>query len=375
MTVVNADSQDCDASKPIPRVLHVADAGHFARFGRMYRELGLALNDAGIHVSLLTDDAEAAAGFEGTPIAGHFFRPLRGWGIWRMHNYLRRQFDPPPDVVHLWGTGAIGYLSDWTQHNDATLVIHACSMNDIEKMKRRGLHHNERLIAACGELGDILNKHLSAAASPVLVYRPALLWPRRTRVSSPRDHIPGVIWTGAITRDCGLEVLIQAIASLREKGAEFQVGLIGEGAATRKVWREIRRHRVSDRFSIITEPRVWDQTCAGADILVLPRRQRELSLAPLLAMALGIIVIASRDQIADWFIEDQTSLQFTPNSTVELAYHLSRAAAGHPSVMELARRASDYVREYHAITVLADKLAALYRDLTPRSAIRRQNGK
>jgi glycosyltransferase involved in cell wall biosynthesis len=117
---------------------------------------------------------------------------------------------------------------------------------------------------------------------------------------------------------------------------------------------------VQDRFSLIAEPNLWDQAMAGADILVVPTCQHDLALVPLLAMGLGKVVIASRDQVADWFIEDETSVQFTPGSAVELAYHVARTAASHPNVLAVARGAAQYVRQNHAITRLAAELAGLY---------------
>ncbi|MBU0638858.1 MAG: glycosyltransferase, partial [Planctomycetes bacterium] len=156
MAASDAGGANKESSPPIPHVLHVADAGAFARFGRMFRQLGLALSDEGVRVSLLTDDVEAAAELDGTPVADHVFRPLSGWGVWRLHGFLRRQFEPPPDVVHVWGATCLGYLSDWTLSSNAALVIHVTSLDDVERLKRRGVRGNERLIAACDEYGELL---------------------------------------------------------------------------------------------------------------------------------------------------------------------------------------------------------------------------
>ena len=138
----------------IPHVLHVVDKEVFARFGRMFRQLGIALSDEGVRVSLLTDDTEAAAELDGTPIAERLFRPLRGWGVWRLHSYLRREFEPPPDIVHVWGTAALGFLSEWTLQSGATLLIHTTSLNNFDYLSRRGVRDNEILLAACDHYGS-----------------------------------------------------------------------------------------------------------------------------------------------------------------------------------------------------------------------------
>jgi glycosyltransferase involved in cell wall biosynthesis len=361
MATTGAGGAKRQSSSPIPHVLHVAGQDAFARFGRMFRQLGLALADEGVRVSLLTDDAEAAGELDGTPVQANLFQPLGGWGVWRLHGFLRREFDPPPDVVHVWGATCLGYLSDWTLNSDSTLVIHVTSIHDLERLKRRGVRSNEQLVAACQEYGELLRDRWPTLADSFRVIKPGLLLPERVPGLSVRGKTLGLLWTGSIEKDSGLEVLVDAVARLRAKNCDLQVGLIGGGSATRQVWRQIRRQKVQDCFSLIAEPKLWDQAISGADVCVVPTCQHDLALAPLLAMGLGKVVVASRDQVADWFIEDETTLQFTPGSAVELAYHVTRTAAGHPNVLAVARGASVYVRQNHAVTQTASELAWLYR--------------
>ncbi len=363
MGVSNAGGANNESTAPIPHVLHVVDAGVFARFGRMFRQLGLALSDEGVRVSLLTDDVQAAAELDGTPIADHVFQSLSGWGVWRLHSFLRRQFDPPPDVVHVWGTTSLGYLSDWTLNSNVALVIHVTALRDVERLKRRGVRGNEQLLAACDEYGELLRERWPTLADSVRVLKPALLLPEKVPSLSVRGKTLGLLWSGSLDKQCGLKVLIEAVTRLREKKCDLQVGLIGRGPAAREIWQEIRRRRVQDSFSMIAEPNLWDQALAGADVFVVPVCQHELSLAPLLAMALGKVVVASRDQVADWFIENETSLQFTPGSAAELAHQITRTADAHPNVLAMARGASEYVHRHHAVTDLAVELAALYHTL------------
>jgi glycosyltransferase involved in cell wall biosynthesis len=363
MPANDATDANHEAPPPIPQVLIVADADAFARFGRMFRQLGLALTEEGVRVSVLTDDAHAAAELDGTPIEDHLFRPLAGWRAWRLPAYLRRQFARPPDVVHLWGTTALQYVSGWTLATDTPLLIHVTARRDVELLERRGLRSNEHLVTACEEYGQTLADRWPTLAHALSVLKPSLLIPERVPGLAVRDKTLGLVWAGTIDKHSRLEVLIEAVARLQAKGTDLQLALIGSGPAVRQIWQEIRRQRVQHCCSLIAKPKLWDQAIAGADIYVLPACQHELSLAPLLSMALGRLVIASRDQVAEWFVEDETTLQFTPGSAVELAYHVTRAAIGHPQVLAVARAAAEYVQRHHAVTQLAAKLAELYREL------------
>lgn len=77
-------------------------------------------------------------------------------------------------------------------------------------------------------------------------------------------------------------------------------------------------------------------------------------------MASGKIVIAARDQLGDWFVENRTCWQFTPGSAVELAYHLERLASPSRHAAELRKSALAYVRQHHAIGGLVRCLLAAY---------------
>ena len=144
--------------------------------------------------------------------------------------------------------------------------------------------------------------------------------------------------------------------------------MIGTGSAERAVWQAIQQRGVADCVSLIDDPEIWESALGGVDVCVVPARQEELSLVSLAAMALGKIVITSRDQMAEWFVEDRTAWQFTPGSAVELAYHLGRAAAGHPDAQALSRSASAYVREHHSITGLIEQLTTVYDRIAPAVA-------
>jgi hypothetical protein len=111
---------------------------------------------------------------------------------------------------------------------------------------------------------------------------------------------------------------------------------------------------------VLDDPKLWEQGLPGADICVVPGVQRDPWLAPLLAMGLGKLVIASREQPAEWFIDGQTAWQFTPGSAVELAYLLSRALGQPRLVQQTSVAASEYFHEHHAVGDLVLRLMSLY---------------
>ncbi|MBU0641266.1 MAG: glycosyltransferase family 4 protein [Planctomycetes bacterium] len=342
-------------------VLHVAERDFFARFGRFFRHLALGLEQEDVRVSLLTDDAEALTDLETSPVECQYVAHISGWRSWRLHNVLDARVDPLPTLVHVWGTPSLAPISEWTRRRGLMLLVHALSTGDAERLVQRGPRRGEHLAGACTQFCERLRRHSRTFADRVHYLPPGLMLPEEMVGVSAVEDILGVIWSGRMEAGSGLDVLVEAVAHLRAKGCELQVALVGEGTGAQEVWRDIRRRQARASISLVDEPKLWDQAMRGADVCVVPACQHELSLAPLLAMALGKVVIASRDQVADWFVEDQTAWQFTPGAMVELAYHLLHVAERHKKVRELTDSAVAYVGQHHSLTALTQRLIAVYR--------------
>lgn len=365
MAAPQSPSTERSPASRVPHVLHIAHAGVTTRFGRMFRDLGIALSVEGVRVSILTDDAETAAALDGTPTEDYVFAPLSGWGAGRLRSFLSARVDPPPDVVHLWGTVGLNHVSAWTHSVGVPLIVHLTGTHDLQCLLRRARRPDEHWLSMCSRFAEQLRVPGDPRPeSGIDLVPPALLIPEQVPGVQMRQKMLGVLWTGKLDADSHVDLLVEAVARLRATGAEMQVALIGDGRAAQEVWRKIVRHRVADCFSLVDEPRLWNVAMGGADVCVVPACQAELSLAPILAMALGKVVITSRDQVADWFVEDETTFQFAPGSAVELAYHLERAAAGHPSVLALAQKSAEFAHREYSITKIATMLAERYRTLS-----------
>lgn len=360
-------NQPSDANKPPAgadeswapiHVLHVADADAFARFGPMFRQLGLALSHEGVAGSLLTDDGPGADDLDGTPVEDYWYPALDGWRSWRLESYLNTSLHRPPDVVHLWGLPAVRLFSRWTAARRIPLILHVTRLDQVQYLRRRGLRAHEYLLAACRGLADSL-----ADLQAVPVVAPALLAPREVRPhASDEPHTLGIVYAGRIEADTGLDVLVDATRLLRQREVDVQVGLIGNGSAADDVWHRAVRSKVADCISLTDGPRIWERVIPGADICVVPACQMRVGLAPLLAMAHERVVIASDDQLAEWFNPDQTTLAFAAGDPGALVTQVMRVVERHPAALAIPRAAHEYVREHHAISRMATSLLKEYRE-------------
>lgn len=351
------------SGRTAPHVLFVADQDVFDRFGRMFLQLGLALSSLDVRVSLLTDAPRAAAEIDGTPTED-FVTPLRGWRAWRLGRYLRTQFPNPPSVVHLWSTHGYRVFREWTREQSRAQILHVNTAEQVVFARRHAPPPHEVRVAASHGLAKQLD---GGAAIPVIP--PGLLLPAHLESSGPGEHVIGLLWCGRFADSSGLDVLIDAVARVARSDAEeppLHLGLIGGGDLQDSVWRRVRSSGAERCVSFIEAPGMWDRAMRGADVLVVPERQRELSLAPLLAMGMGKVVIASRNQIAEWFIDKQTAMLFTAGRDVELAQCIARVLDAQPDVRAMARSAAAYVREHHAISRVAEQMTALYDEILNR---------
>ncbi|MFH1745484.1 MAG: glycosyltransferase, partial [Planctomycetota bacterium] len=249
-------------------------------------------------------------------------------------------------------------------HAGIPVLAHALSTHDLARFARYGDQPHLYLAAGCNGLAEMYHKDSTVKREDLRILKPAILMPDKQVECQTTEHTLGILWTGHINADAGLMTLIDAVAQLRRKEHDLQLVLIGDGPDVRAVWEHARQMQVQHCISLIDEPRLWDQAMYGADVYVVPACQNELSLAPLLAMAMGKIVLASRDQVADWFVEDQTTWLFTPGSAVELAYYLTRVLEKDRRVPELRKSTTEYVRTHHVVSHLVTELIEVYRQIS-----------
>lgn len=341
-------------------VLHVADADTFDRFGRMLRHLSLAQTTEGLRVSVLTDAPQAPATFEGTPIECVPVRGLRGWYGWQAARRCARAAPATVALAHFWGTSALRLIGRWVVRRGLPLFVHLLAATDVTRLRHWRWRAHARVLPGCAGLRD-LAVHEGLVVEPPGACRPGLLMPEPPPAGPPEEQRTlGVLWTGRVTADAGLDTLVEAVAGLRQRGGDLQVVLLGDGPAVRPLRARIRALGVHDCVSLIEEAHLWPRALSGADVCVVPAPQAELALAPLMAMALEKIVIAARGQLAEWFIEDETAWQFAPGKAVELAYHLARVVESRRHADRLRASAAAYVRRHHAIGGLVSCLLAAY---------------
>ncbi len=342
------------------RVLHVIDQGVAARFGLMLSQTLPSLPTEALRIAQLTDDVRFIERFADTAVECHFHDALTGWRSWRLAHHLGRRFDPPPTLVHLWGTQSLTQVERWTQRVGTPVIIHLLSMHDADVIVRRGVRSYEQIVSVSSEFLTRIEQRFPMARGRFRHMSPAVALPIHPTQPPTEKEVLGVVAVTTIDDQADVNVLVDALAQLRPSGAELMVAIVGAGPAVDATWRHIRTRKVSSACWVIDEPGLWERALPDVDIVVVPGRERDLWLAPLFAMGLGKVVIAARGQPGEWFVDQETCWQFTPGSAVELAYLLARVREQPKHTRELCARAAEFVRSKHSVGQLIRQLHEFY---------------
>jgi len=360
MTVTSPSDSAATPAPPVGPVVHVVGDEVVNRFAPMLVQVFQGQMVSGLRVSVVTDDPDLVTRPDSTGIEFHLLPHVSGWRAWGLDRYLATRFTPPPQIVHVWGSGGLFWVRRWSRQISTPVLIHVLGPTQVERLAQSGLGVNEHVLAAAGRLAAELEARLQRPEDRCHRLMPAVAPPIVTPANADTQRTLSVLCVSRFAEHAGLHLLVDAIAQLRRGGTDVQVALVGSGPGIESVWRRMRTAGVRESISLIDDPRLWERALPDVDVCVVPACQRELSIVPLLAMGLGKIVIASRDQLAEWFVEDQTCWQFTAGSAVELAYLLARSLEQPKHAQELSATAREHVRAHHAVRELTTELLTLY---------------
>ncbi len=340
-------------------VLHVIDSDAMARLEPMLSEVAKALRPHGVISTVLTNDHSVRDGLtrEGVDVA---HAAARGrWGGWSA-GWEASVATRTPQVIQHWGLSAWSTRWNWGALDEPRRVFYVISRSDARRIQNVSLGERDQVIAATSALRGIAvaGRHERSGAR-VEVLPPAVDTTPRVGDGDDADRAVGVVWCGRPHRHADHEVLIDAAGQLLARGVEMRLAFVGRGVAD-GVWPLLRDRGVAAFASLVDSSRHARLAVRGADVLIIPGERPLVAAAPLLAMASGVPVIVSRAHQAEWFVEDETALRFSPGSAEELAYQMQRVIERRDIVRRLRASAAAYARERHSVAVCVERLLALY---------------
>jgi len=297
-----------------------------------------------------------------------------------------------PDVVHAhtYGTNQVAAASRHHRRFGTPFVLtaHFHPIWSIEggwlRHRLRGFYDRRiaggivrgaaRVIVQTQEEARLL-RSLGFALPPLEIippgYRP-LPPPKAEEPSfSERYHVPGpfVLFVGRLASNKGLLELVEAFDHLAKADPSAQLVLVGEDGGMRTaVEARARALGVVDRTHLIghlDDDTLLSAAYREARVTVLPSEYEAFGLVLLESLAAGTPVVASRvGGIPEFVEEGKAGLLVPPKTPAALAEAVERVWSDR----DLARRLGEYGRDHvvprYSWDVLADRLDAIYREVT-----------
>lgn len=182
---------------------------------------------------------------------------------------------------------------------------------------------------------------------------------------APANRPPLILFVGALTWNKGAELLIEALARIKDR--PWQAALVGEGALREELARRAGAHGLSDR---ITFPGRLDAAAVAlyrqaSAMAVMPSLQPEsFGLAGLESLAAARPVVGfAIGGVADWLHQDDTGIVVGTVSAAALADGLSALLDDPDRAARLGANGRDFVARSFGAAQFVTQVSSLYNSL------------
>ncbi len=321
-------------------------------------------------------DEARARGFEAIPV--RLANELDVVSVARLRKELARL---QPDLVHLH-TGRATWLGGLAARLAEIPSITTRRMDrEVKRNWRTRLVYGqlvERAVAispaveACMHAGGVPPEKITTIHSAV---DPAALAPKVDRASvrcalgaSASELV--LLAAASLVPRKGLDVLIDALSMLRERGRTPVAWIAGDGPVRAALEEQCRRASLDGRVVFLGARGDVPDLIAAADVFVHPAHREGLGIAALEAMALARPVIASRvGGLAESVIDGRTGILVPPGDARALAEALDRVLSDDDLRASLGAAGPARVAEGFLAEQMVETYERLYRDvLAERSA-------
>jgi len=332
------------------RILHVATPSASGRVERLVRSMANAQRAQGddVHVATLTVDPGEARRIEDRGTRGAAPRRTSGehWGRSREIEDLGRRLRP--DVVHAHASRAEPVATRVAQEARAAIVttVHGEPDLDLHDRRHQWLHvvrERDGIVA----VSDPMETQLLAAGIPAdrlhvipdaVPYSPPLLFRSRAReaLGLPADRWM-IGWIGELRHDEGLDLLLDALALLPDRG--FGVAILGDGPERSRLARQARTLGVDQALTWCGSITESARFLPAFDLFVRSARARDGSDILLSAMSACVPILTTEVPGISGTVTPAAAMIIPPDDPVELAAAIQHASAYPESIARRSLRA------------------------------------
>ena len=275
------------------------------------------------------------------------------------------------DVVHVFGVRAWALGLDLAAQAQAELVLELSSPaneGDMHVIREA----SEASVGPSLFVPDSAMERWARKVAPGIDVR-VTPWgvhcPTRARSILPPGRRVAVMAGGSGTDAGATRAAIEGLARVAQENAEVMIFLDAEAARASASWAVCRRVGVLDRVSLIPEFEARRELVLRGDLLVLPDSRGEHRSIILDAMAVGMAVVAARDDLVEWFVDGRTALLVSKADAGLWSAVVSSLLREPDRARTLGQSAHAFVRERHKVSAHVASVLDGYHSAQRRTSI------
>ncbi|MBX3396011.1 MAG: glycosyltransferase family 4 protein [Phycisphaerae bacterium] len=180
------------------------------------------------------------------------------------------------------------------------------------------------------------------------------------------DHVPSIVFAGALTLDCGADVLIRAAARVIQEGDRVLVIISGKGPAELALRHLVISLKMVEHVTFTGRLDHLHAALDAADIFCVPRAIGTFREEPIHAMAAGLAIIAAQGVYCDGLVHQENAILIPNADETELAAAIRRLCHRRDEARRLAANAREAAARLYSVSRMVSEFVRLYRQLTVR---------
>ncbi|NOT02518.1 MAG: glycosyltransferase family 4 protein [Phycisphaerales bacterium] len=364
LEAVNETSGDMASPAAPMEVVLCIDHDALARLRAVIRHLCVGLVDLNVKLRVVSPSEEAAPLAALGPIQVVRHDPL-GWPRTRarMRRVREQISDRRPSVIYAVSSGSFGlggYLAD---ECGAGLCVGITAWRDIDALETLRAGQSALRVVAGEPLMKRLREREGADVARQHLIRPGVQRGTETTCFDEPDRVPSIVCTSRLETRFGVHVVIDAVERLRDRGHQVLFFFTGAGCDEDALRRRVNEKRLNAEVTFARATAEPADILRGADVLIVPPGDDDISARPLQAMANGTVVVCFAGGCADYFHQGETAVVCDDRTPAALALGIESLLTDHDYACRLAQSARNYVLRHHTMSAMS----ALTRDALLRA--------
>lgn len=246
-------------------------------------------------------------------------------------------------------------------------VVCSCWSRAAVERARHGGDGPVVITAPTPALVELLRSRLGGSAAAMLL-RPGVYGADEdvaAPLQKPRESLSCLV-IGDGRADAHYQSLMDGMAQVRDRLTQALYFLYAARGDPHRLWQAANRLDLLNQVTMVPHQSGTRQLLVQADVVIVPQPLGVVRSLVLEAMAAARPVIACRDAMLDYLIDQRTAVLLDQPAPADWARVLLHLVAEPAAYQDLGRSARQYVREHHSASAFIEQVLAAYRKVAPQ---------